>query len=65
MTIDIKDDIPYDIALTYLLKVIKAGRISNNGHSYCYSTIFKTSIGDIVVNTREYRKSDCFLIFKK
>jgi len=64
MTIEIKDDIPHDIAIGCLLKVIEGGRISNDGRLYCYLTIFETSIGKVAVHTRDYRKSDCFVIYK-
>ncbi|SFG56122.1 hypothetical protein SAMN05216383_12047 [Prevotella sp. KH2C16] len=65
MTIDIRNDIPHEIAITCLLEVIKMGRISNNNTLYCYDTRFHTSCGTVVVATREYRKSDCFVIYKE
>ena len=36
------------------------GKISNNGNSYCYLTLF----GNICVETRLYRKSPCFRVYK-
>ena len=32
----------------------------NNGNSYCYLTLF----GDMCVETRLYRKSPCFRVYK-
>ena len=63
--IDIRDDIPPAIALYYVCKVVAQGRISNNNKSYCYGTLFKTSVGNIFVSTRQYRKSDCFVVYKE
>ena len=37
------------------------GKISNNGNSYCYLTSF----GDIFVETRRYRESPCFRVYKQ
>ena len=63
--LDIHDDIPPTVALNCVSKVVAEGRISNNGKSYCYATCFDTSAGEVWVTTRQYRKSDCFLITKK
>lgn len=62
--LDIRDDIPHAVALWCVLEVVKDGRVSDNGKSYCYSTQFCTSVGRIWVVTRQYRKSDCFLVVK-
>ena len=61
MTIEIKDNIDDLTAISLVKQVIEQGKISNNGNSYCYLTLF----GDIFVETRQYRKSPCFRIFKK
>lgn len=63
--LDIMHDISPTIALECVKQVIARGKISNNGKSYCYATIFNTSDGEVWVTTRQYRKSDCFLIYKK
>lgn len=63
--LDIRDDLSPTIALKCVGEVIALGRISNEGKSYCYATEFKTSEGGVLVMTRQYRKSDCFLITKK
>ena len=35
-------------------------KISNNGTSYCYLTVF----GNICVETQQYRKTPCFRVYK-
>ena len=61
MTIKIEDGIDDLTAITLVKQVIEQGRISANGNSYCYLTLF----GDICVETRQYRKSPCFRVYKK
>ena len=61
MTIEIKDNIDDLTAINLVKQVIEQGKISNNGNSYCYLTMF----GDIFVETRQYRKSPCFRVYKK
>lgn len=63
--LDIRNDISQKIALECVKQVIAQGRISNNGKMYCYATSFSTNEGDIWVVTRQYRKSDCFVIYKQ
>ena len=62
--LDIRNDIPPTIALECVKQVIKGGRISNGGKSYCYVTTFDTNVGEVRVAPRENRKSDCFIIYK-
>lgn len=67
MKIDIRDGIPDAIAVECVLNVVKAGKISEGEHGkmyYCWATIFDTSVGDVWVITRHYRKDDCFLVYK-
>lgn len=61
MTIKIEDNIDDLTAVSLVKQVIEQGKISNNGNSYCYLTVFD----DIVVETRQYRKTPCFRIYKK
>ena len=61
MTIKIEDNIDDLTAISLVKQVIEQGKISNNGNSYCYLTLF----GDIFVETRQYRKSPCFRVYKK
>ena len=60
MTIKIEDNIDDLTAVSLVKQVIEQGKISNNGKSYCYLSIFD----DIVVETRQYRKSPCFRVYK-
>ena len=60
MTIKIEDGIDDLTAVRLVKQVIEHGKISNNGNSYCYLTLF----GDICVETRQYRKSPCFRVYK-
>lgn len=60
MTIEIKDNIDDLTAISLVKQVIEQGKISNNGNSYCYLTSFS----DIFVETRQYRKSPCFRVYK-
>ena len=64
--LDIEDGIQPEVALRCVAKVIGEGKISNYGTSYCYATRFDIHDPDfdIVVLTRQYRKSDCFKIIK-
>ena len=61
MTIKIEDGIDDLTAISLVKQVIEQGKISNNGNSYCYLTLF----GNICVETRQYRKSPCFRVYKK
>lgn len=56
MTIKIEDNIDDLTAVSLVKQVIERGKISNNGNSYCYLSVFD----DIVVETRQYRKTPCF-----
>ena len=60
MTIKIEDNIDDLTAISLVKQVIEQGEISGNGKSYCYLTMF----GSIAVETRQYRKSPCFRVFK-
>lgn len=61
MTIKIEDNIDDLIAITLVKQVIEQGKISDNGNSYCYLALF----GNILVETRQHRKSPCFRVYKK
>ena len=60
MTIKIEDNIDDLTAINLVKQVIEQGKISNYGNSYCYLTVFN----DISVETRQYRKSPCFRVYK-
>ena len=61
MTIRIEDNIPDIVAISLVKEVIEQGKISNNGTSYCYLTVF----GNICVETQQYRKTPCFRVYKE
>ena len=60
MTIKIEDNISDIVAISLVKEVIEQGKISNNGTSYCYLTLF----GNICVQTMLYRKTPCFRVYK-
>lgn len=65
--IDVRDDIPYPIALECVMHVVRHGRVSEGEHGkkyYCWATVLDTPVGEVVVSTRQYRKSDCFVVYK-
>ena len=62
--LDIRHGISPTIALECVRQVIAQGKVSNGDKSYCYATTFDTNEGEVWVATRQYRKSDCFLIYK-
>ena len=61
MTIKIEDNIDDLTAVSLVKQVIEQGKISDNGNSYCYLSVF----GNICVETRQHRKSPCFRVYKK
>lgn len=61
MTIKIEDNIPDLVAISLVKQVIEQGKISNNGTSYCYLTVF----GNICVETMQYRKTPCFRVYRE
>lgn len=65
--IDIRDDISPSIAFMCVEQVIAGGKISegeNGKKYYCWLTTFNTSDGEVTVATRQYRKNDCFVVYK-
>ena len=61
MTIKIEDNISDLVAISLVKEGIERGKISNNGTSYCYLTVF----GNICVETQQYRKTPCFRVYKE
>ena len=61
MNIRIEDNISDLVAISLVKEVIEQGKISNNGTSYCYLTVF----GNICVETQQYRKTPCFRVYKE
>jgi hypothetical protein len=59
INITINNDITDEEALEYVLEVIKGGRVSNEGKSYCVCTLFNKKIA-VLANKR---KNDIFTIY--
>ena len=62
--IDIRDYISPTLALECVKQAIENSKASSKNKSYCYTTVFGTSEGEIWVAKRPYRISDCFLVYK-
>ena len=65
--IEIRDDIPDAIAVECVMHVVRHGKVSQGEHSkmyYCWATVLETPVGKVVVSTRQYRKNDCFVVYK-
>jgi hypothetical protein len=60
--IEIRDGIDPVDALQRVRAVINEGRVSKNGTMYCYGTTFTDGTK---VHTRDYRKNDCFVVYKQ
>ena len=67
MKIDIRDNIPDDIAIELVGIVIRQGRISKKGDRdyYCWATIITYQDEEYAVYVRDNRKTDCFLVTKR
>lgn len=67
INIDIQDAIEPGLALLLVARVIDAGKISkgeNGKMYYCWATTFDAPDGELTVWTRQYRKTDCFVVMK-
>lgn len=63
MKIKINDNIPDELALQLVLKVVQRGRISKDSKGrkyYCFITIFDVKGVDYIVHTRQGLKDDTF-----
>ena len=58
--INIRDDTDTEKALFYVNSVIKMGRISENGNSYCYCSMFEDNV---VVLAKATNSSDIFDVY--
>lgn len=66
--VDIWDGINPITALECVKQVIQEGKVSegeNGKMYYCWATTFNTPFGELVVYTRQYRKNDCFRVYRK
>ena len=67
INIDIRDNINPGLALRLVARVVADGKVSkgeNGKMYYCWLTVFDTPDGKIGVSTRQYRKNDCFVVWK-
>lgn len=67
MKITIRDGISPSLALRCVESVVRGGRVSEGEHGrmyYCWATLFATAEGTICVATRQYRKDDCFVVYR-
>ena len=66
--IDIRDGIPAVVAIKAVQQVVQEGKIcvgEKGKMYYCWATSFFSNLGRIVVLTRQYRKNDCFVVYKE
>lgn len=63
MTIKIEDNIDDLTAISAVKRVVERGKVSRFGN-YCFVTIHKVANEEIVVETRRYRKTPCFRVYK-
>ena len=64
MKIEIRDNIPDDIAIELVGIVIRQGRISQKGKCYCWATKITYQDEEYTVYVRDNRKTDCFVVTK-
>lgn len=67
MKIDIRDGISETLALELVLDVVERGRVSQGEHGkmyYSWITIFNVNGIGYAVSVRQYRKSDCSVVYK-
>lgn len=68
MKINIRDDIEPTLALELVKRVVRHGKVSkgeNGKYYYCWVTEFEVNDEVLIVCTRQYRKDDCFTVYKK
>lgn len=68
MKIDIRNDIEPTIALELVKRVVSHGKVSKGEKDkwyYCWVTEFEVNDEILVVSTRQYRKDDCFVVYKR
>jgi len=63
LIIDNRTDIPMSEALEYAIEVVKMGRISDGGESYCYATTFRRGDDDVVVVAKRNKRSDRLVLY--
>ena len=54
-----------ELASRLVLSVIHQGKISNDGKSYCYATLFDVDGRQYMVESNDKGKSQMFYVYKK
>ena len=68
MKIEIRDNIDPALALELVRMVVEKGKVSKGEKGkmyYCWATCFDVNGEQIIVWTRQYRKDDCFTVYKE
>jgi hypothetical protein len=58
-----KSELPDTVAMDLVMRVMKAGRISNNDKQYCYLTTFHLDSVQYDVATDLRKESDSFVVY--
>ena len=63
--VEIRNNIDHEVALRCVASVVSHGKSSYGDEKphYCWATTFDTSCGCVTVATRNYRKSNCFVVY--
>lgn len=60
-----EEDIPDEMMLSLVSSVVAQGKISNEGKSYCYATLFEVDGQRYMVESNDKGKSQMFYVYKK
>lgn len=58
-------DISDEVLTQLVWSVVVQGKISNDGKSYCYATLFDVDGRQYMVESNDKRKSQIFYVYKK
>ena len=58
-------DISDDMLLHFVSSAVSQGKISNEGKSYCYDTLFEVNAQKYMVEANDKGKSQMFYVYKK
>lgn len=65
LIIDNRTELPMEVVLHYIIKVVKLGRISNNNRQYCGAVVVSIDNYGYVIYSDLNKKSDKFIIYKQ
>lgn len=60
-----EEDISNEMMLSLVSSVVAQGKISNEGKSYCYATMFEVNGQQYMVEANDKGKSQMFYVYKK